>query len=192
MLTTVVTTGHVLEHIRNKVQEYLTVKLLLNVIQMLYNTYSLSQRRPVVPSAQVQVLCGPHVAPCRQGGTQGVVTTADTPSESVRRKVLQPDICKHTTDLFHRGCRWILGNSDTCWGPRTRRRSCKASDTRQVLMETEEEGSPKSFNPTQMIGTHFVTVVWRQTCGTLLATKSKHWCGSKSYNSSKKDGGTTR
>lgn len=40
-------------------------------------TYSLSQRIPAVPSGQVQVLCGLQVAPCWQGGTQGVVTAAN-------------------------------------------------------------------------------------------------------------------
>lgn len=42
------------------------------------HTYSLSQRRPAVPSGQVQVLWGLQVAPCWQGGTQGVVTAAGT------------------------------------------------------------------------------------------------------------------
>lgn len=41
---------------------------------MTTETHSLSQRRPAVPFGQVQVLCGLQVAPCWQGGTQGMVT----------------------------------------------------------------------------------------------------------------------
>lgn len=53
------------------------------------NTYSLSQRKPAVPSGQVQVLCGLQVAPCWQGGTQGVVTATDTPGQQQSLKAEQ-------------------------------------------------------------------------------------------------------
>lgn len=55
-------------------------------------TYSLWQRRPAVPSGQVQVLCGLQVAPCRQGGTQGVVTAEDAESNNEGSQSFSSDV----------------------------------------------------------------------------------------------------
>lgn len=57
-------------------------------------THSLSQRRPAVPSGQVQVLCGLQVAPCWQGGTQGVVTATGRKKIDVKSERQRSESCR--------------------------------------------------------------------------------------------------
>lgn len=63
------------------------------------HTYSLSQRRPAVPSGQIQVLWGPQAAPCWQGGTQGVVTAAGT--SYIARVLMQSEGKERSFSLTH-------------------------------------------------------------------------------------------
>lgn len=71
------------------------LKIMALIKSKMTETHSLSQRRPAVPSGQVQVLCGLQVAPCWQGGTQGIVTaTGRSKKDGREQKGKRRDSCR--------------------------------------------------------------------------------------------------
>lgn len=73
------------------------LKIMALIKSKMTETHSLSQRRPAVPSGQVQVLCGLQVAPCWQGGTQGIVTaTGRRKKDGRKQEAKRRDSCTST------------------------------------------------------------------------------------------------